>query len=329
VYQSVLGGIQQGAYREYDRVVVHTAKDCEAAPEIDGVSYCFCMRYQRGGPHVFRAVVSLMWVMLRLIPHVIRVASTSQGWEVQGLFGKYVFVLLIAIPRLLRNKVTWVPHNSFSRAGGRLEVWAQRLSSRLCNELVVFVDSEAPKFPFAKAVIKRRLFMFTVDVSSQVRERWRLELESDLRPVILFVGQLRSDKNPRMLLEAVNGLDFACTLVFAGQDKGALDSIHAFRLASIHTLVVESRYLDISDFQGLMRISDLIVCPYAVASQSAVLALASQFGVSSIASDVGGLSEQADRVFELDSVDPVGRLRALISSSLEPKLTLLANGDEK
>jgi hypothetical protein len=52
-------------------------------------------------------------------------------------------------------------------------------------------------------------------------------------------------------------------------------------------------YLDTEDFVALIAAADVVVTPYAVASQSGVLAVAQRLGTPSAALDIGGLGEQA------------------------------------
>jgi glycosyltransferase involved in cell wall biosynthesis len=62
-------------------------------------------------------------------------------------------------------------------------------------------------------------------------------------------------------------------------------------------------YQPLDRFVGAIAAADVVVCPYDVASQSAVLAQARQVGTVSVASAVGGLPELAHEVFPPGDAD--------------------------
>jgi glycosyltransferase involved in cell wall biosynthesis len=133
--------------------------------------------------------------------------------------------------------------------------------------------------------------------------------------VVLFAGQLRTDKNPLLLVEAVNRLDFPICLLFAGQDKGAADQIRQANLHSQHRLIVEDRYLSLAELVAIMQLADVVACPYQVASQSGIVALAMQLGRPVVVSSAGGLSEQSSWSFQLGE-DQSNQLADVLSEIL-------------
>ncbi|MCD1144953.1 glycosyltransferase [Kocuria sp. LUK] len=317
VYQHVLGAIQNGTYDKYSEVVIHTAKDAELTPAFENVAYCHCMRYQRMGPRGLRAVASLFWVLAFMLPHLFVSMLRRPGeWEVQGLFGKGIYTIFVIIPKLGGHKTTFVPHNSFSRNNSKMEIELMRWALRLASRVVVFVDAEINKFDNVRILERRRLWQYLLKVDPATIEEWKERVGASGRPVVAFIGQLREDKNPELLLEAASSISNPLTLVFAGQDKGAVQSIRNFALASHHERIVIDSYLDSVDFQALIMVSTVVVCPYEVASQSGVLALATQLGTPVIASNVGGLSEQADVVFEVGGKDAAAALASALNSFL-------------
>lgn len=313
VYQHVLGAIQNAQYSQFEAIVVHTAKDAEATPYLHAVRYCHCMRYQRKGPRPLRASVSLGWSLLCLLPHLgICIVRSKAHWEIQGLFGKFIYAWIVFVCILLRRDVTFVPHNSFSRSGDTLEKWAMDFSASIASRVVIFVDSEKHNFPTARSITKRTLWQYVAALSAATVQQWDRRLGPDFRPRLLFIGQLRMDKNPTMLIDAANEIDSPLTLVFAGQDKGAGHSIASWPLRSLHDRVMIKDYLSIEDFQALMSVSDILVCPYSIASQSGVVALARQLDKTVVASNTGGLAEQTPYVFEIADDDAHLNLAAVL-----------------
>ncbi|WP_179300746.1 glycosyltransferase [Rhodococcus sp. ACPA4] len=321
VYQHVLGAIQNREFAHYERVVLHTARDAEVTPDLHGLSYCRCMRYQRHGSHPVRAALSLAWVGLLLLPHltVTAIGRRNSDWEIQGLFGKFVYPIMILIAKGAGHRVTWAPHNSFSRNDSGIGLAARQFAGRIADDLVVYVESERSKFN-SSSIELRRLWQYIAPTDDAMIADWRIRLGAG-NPIVVFAGQLRADKNPLLLIEAANRIPDSLTIVFAGQDKGAAAEIQSDVLAEQHTLIFQDRYLELSEFQSLISAADVIVCPYAVASQSGVVAVAVQLGKKVIASNVGGLSEQTPYTFELESGSPATALASAIEAALRQPLS--------
>lgn len=299
VYQHVLGAAQHGSYAEWDRLILHTSKDAEAYPDIPGLEYHLCMRWQRSGPRFWRRTATMGWTLLVLLPHLVGASwLRREDWEVQGQFGRGLYLLFVLIPRLAKRSTSFAPHNSFSRHGRAWEAPLLRIATSLANTTVVYVSSEAMRFPSARAIEQRVLWQYTPGQNKQLSNSWVARLAGH-HPLVLFAGQLRKDKNPLLLIEAANALDFPVCMLFAGQDKGAAEEIRQADLDPRHRLILEDRYLELEELVALMQLADVVVCPYQVASQSGVVALASQLRRPVIVSSAGGLSEQSSWSFDL------------------------------
>ncbi|UKA57994.1 glycosyltransferase [Arthrobacter sp. FW306-2-2C-D06B] len=189
----------------------------------------------------------------------------------------------------------------------------------MATATIVYVTSEASRFPEAPKIERRVLWQYVPTAQEETSGGWHEKLSGG-EPVVLFAGQLRSDKNPLLLVEAVNKLDFSINLVFAGEDKGAASEILAANLDGRHRRLVEPRYLDLAELVSLIKLSDVVVCPYRVASQSGIVALANQLGRSVIVSSAGGLGEQSPLTFELgadQSEQLAVRLKAVLASGID------------
>lgn len=318
VYQHVLGAAEHGTYSEWDRIVLHTSMDAEISPAIPGLEYHKCMRWQRRGPRGLRRVLTIFWTCAVLLPHLAWEAwSKRDDWEVQGQFGRGIYLLFIFVPWALRRRVVFSPHNSFQRSGAAWEDGVLQYATRMAAATIVYVSSEAFRFPAASKIELRVLWQYVPTTAGETRYDWYKKL-SGARPVVLFAGQLRSDKNPLLLVDAVNKLGFSVNLVFAGQDKGAASEILGANLDGRHERFVESRYLDLAELVSLIKFSDVVVCPYRVASQSGVVALANQLGRPVIVSSAGGLGEQSPLTFDLGA-DQSEQLASRLSQVLAPE----------
>lgn len=305
VYQHVLGTLQQ----EEGRYVLHTARDAELSPELVNVQYCRCMRWQRRGPRAVRIIVSLLWVLFRLNPHLGMVASRGVAFELQGQYGLGAHALTMLTLRLRGAKVVYAPHNLFSRSGITTERLALKISTALASSLIVYHQRQENAFP-GRSVEVRRLWQYMPTPSQTTIRAWNSKLES--RRFVLFMGQLREDKRPGILVEAAMRADNSPLLVFLGEDKGSGDELKRALGSSKVDFILEMRYAALDELVYLAERAEAVICPYSQASQSGVAALANQLGTKVIASDEGALALQADVVLVGDHDEAVRQLASLL-----------------
>lgn len=110
----------------------------------------------------------------------------------------------------------------------------------------------------------------------------------------LFVGRIGRYKGLGLLLSAYNALADPAPfpLIIAG--SGALSPQELDLLGELRDqrVVLLNKWLADDEMATLVAAARFVVVPYVAATQSAVIPLASGFGVPSIASDAGGLVEQ-------------------------------------
>jgi glycosyltransferase involved in cell wall biosynthesis len=119
-------------------------------------------------------------------------------------------------------------------------------------------------------------------------EMWRTRLGGS--PLVLMVGFVRPDKRPDLFVSAMTYLS-GCHGAIVGEDHGGIDSVR--QAAADAGITVVEEYLALDDFTAVVAAADVVVCPYDQASQSGVLTVASEFGVPTVATSVGGLKELA------------------------------------
>ncbi|MDP2233921.1 MAG: glycosyltransferase family 4 protein, partial [Actinomycetota bacterium] len=110
----------------------------------------------------------------------------------------------------------------------------------------------------------------------------------------LFVGRIGRYKGLGLLLSAYNALADPAPfpLIIAG--SGALSPQELDLLGELRDqrVMLLNKWLADDEMATLVAAARFVVVPYVAATQSAVIPLASGFGVPSIASDAGGLVEQ-------------------------------------
>lgn len=312
VYQHVLSYALEKA-RDGRRVVLHTARDNELSPVHANLTYCRCMRWQRRGGKYVRQFGSLAWVMFWLLPHLWRTARGRDFWEVQGRFGNGAYLLSILALRARGVEPAFAPHNDFSRDGNALEERARLLSERLSAGTIVFRDGADIGRPRGAVLIRRSLTQYVPEDWTTYLPQWRTRWGSV--PVVLFAGQLRMDKDPALLVRASQLIEQPHLLAFVGEDLGARPAIMEAASEAGVGVDICSAYLPLAEFAAALASARIVVCPYRVASQSGVLALARSLGTTTIASRVGGLTEQADRTFRPgDAADLAAQISAALSA---------------
>jgi glycosyltransferase involved in cell wall biosynthesis len=140
---------------------------------------------------------------------------------------------------------------------------------------------------------------------------------------VLLAGQMRADKGLDVAVRAVaaagNGND-RLLLALVGEDLGALSPTRRLAEELGVTVVWDEGYQPLDRFVAALAAADVVVCPYPVASQSGVLALAHALGRPSVVTDVGGLAELG--TVTVPSGDPAalatGLRRALCGAPPEP-----------
>ncbi len=120
----------------------------------------------------------------------------------------------------------------------------------------------------------------------------KLGIPSDSK-VILFFGFIRDYKGLDLLLEAMNDLDDV-HLIIAGESYGSFEKYQTVIDASkakprIH---VFNKYISDAEVTNYFSAADVCVLPYKGATQSGITAIAHNFDLPVIATDVGGLKEK-------------------------------------
>ena len=121
----------------------------------------------------------------------------------------------------------------------------------------------------------------------------QLASHKDRTPTILFFGRIAPYKGLGALLRSYEEVhkSFPCRLLIAGDGSLAPFKDVIDRLQDV-TLI--NRWIADKEIADIFMGSDLVVLPYASASQSGVIPIAAVFGLPVIATRVGGLSEQIE-----------------------------------
>ncbi|WP_147376262.1 glycosyltransferase [Micromonospora radicis] len=281
-------------------VVVHTADDCDPAPE--PVRLCRCVAWQRASPHrLVRQARTSARYLARTLPHLYRAIDPRDVVHLQGLFA--LTPELISVARRRRATVVTSPHNTFVRSnapgGGRA------LRSALADADRVLVHSAADRRSLIERgvteVAQVPLMQWTPPVDPELVTRWRAELAADGARLALLPGQVRADKNPELFVRALAELPGWRGAV-VGEDLGPGRQVDALVTRTGAAVTTTYRYLSVEEFTALVAAADVVVAPYEIASQSGVLAVAARLGVPTAVVPCGGLAELATVVARDTSV---------------------------
>ena len=277
-------------------VVLHTASDAEdvGAPTVR-TRACF-WRFSGLQPRLLRRVaVTAGWLVVG-VPLCAARFRPGDVVDIHGWFRPWLLAPLAMAARLRRCRLVLTPHNTFSRRARRSAERAMAWMARRADEVVVFSDhdlaalrawgSQGIKAPLLAAPAKA-----DPDLVARWRTRWRAR--GGVRRVVLFAGQIRPDKGLDALVRAAAGWEGDARLAVVGEDVGALRPALGVAGALGVALDVDEGYQPWPQFVAAVAAADVVVCPYRVASQSAILALARVLGRPTVATDVGGLGELA------------------------------------
>jgi len=144
--------------------------------------------------------------------------------------------------------------------------------------------------------------------SASSRRRWRDEWRAgDDMAVVLFAGVIRPEKRLDLLIESARSWPPNRRLAVVGQDRGGWEPAAALAARAGVDVAARIEFVDLDAFAAALVAADVVVAPHAKATQSGVLSLARQLGVSTVAADVGGLPELATRTFSAGDADDLTR----------------------
>jgi glycosyltransferase involved in cell wall biosynthesis len=274
-------------------VVLHTSTDPEAAPA--DVTMCRCIRWHRSSRNRFvRRGLTTASYLGATLPHLWRAIGPDDVVHIQGLFA--LTPELISIARRRRATVVCSPHNIFVRDNA---IGASRSLSHVlgrADRILVYADADVDALrPTSANVGKVPLLQWTPPADPVLVKRWREKLTHDCTRLALMPGQVRRDKNFEVFIEALALMPGWCGAI-VGEDLGPGPDLDRLIERTGAPVTTHFQYIDGEDFVSLIEAADVVVAPYRIASQSAILAVAARLGVPSAAAPTGGLGEFATAV---------------------------------
>jgi glycosyltransferase involved in cell wall biosynthesis len=291
VYQHTLQVAQDLADAGFS-VIVHTATDAEALPPPE-VQYCGCYSWCRTfASRRIRLIVMVTRFLFRTLPHLALV-TRGKLVHIEGLFAKGLFATCVAILHRTAAQCVFSPHNTFSRSGSSIEMWALRFSVRHADICVCFSNADRRRLleMGARRVEVAPLVQYSPTPESDAVDRWRARLSGPAKHLVVLAGQIRRDKGVADFLSAAAALVPRKDISFAivGEDSGyAATALEICDQARLDVTVV-AEYLELAEFVAVLRAADLVVAPYHRASSSGVVSLAARVGTPAVAYPVGGL----------------------------------------
>jgi glycosyltransferase involved in cell wall biosynthesis len=242
------------------------------------------------------------------------VARSDDRLHIHGPFKPPLLAATVVAARIRRRRVSFSPHNTFSRQNRLVDAELLRWAARCADATFVYstADAAVVRGWGARPVVSF-LLQYVPAIDEAERARWRARWRGST--VVLFAGQVRRDKRLDLLIEASRVWRSGALLAVVGRDAG--DAEHCRLLAERLGAEVDwtLEYVPLPSFLAAIAAADVVSCPYGRASQSGVLAAAAQLGTPTVATAVGGLAELATVV-----VPPVADARALaqaIDAALE------------
>lgn len=291
VYQHSVALAQLMATHGATPPLLHTATDHEDLG--DRVDRCTCFTWLRHARRLRGPRITLAF-LLGTLPHLVR-GGRRVVW-MQGVFKPALTLLLLAVLRLRGCTTVFSPHNLFSRSAGLGEEWLIGRCVLVAHHVVVYNAVDRARLAArGRSAWLLPLVQVAPPVPPETTEAWRRRLPAD-RPVVSAVGQIRADKNLPLLLEAA--AKAGVSVVVVGPDTGGLTQARACADALDVDAHFYPGYHPLVDLGAVIALTGVVACPYAVASQSGVARLARAYGAVIVASDVGGLREEADVVIE-------------------------------
>jgi glycosyltransferase involved in cell wall biosynthesis len=286
-------------------VTLHTSAQHEEV-ELGDVKVCRCIwwPHDRQNTKKRRALIAAR-LLTGGLRHVDRAAEPGSIIHVEGgTASGLLTALTLLMARRRRRHVVYSPHNTFSRRS-TVDAAMLHLCLQLSDQAIGYSQSDVAALNSAGVEARFSPLIQLVPLpSDEAKADWRRRWEvPEDGKAVLFAGQIRPDKRLDLLVRSAAAWPEDRRLAVVGQDRGAWDSC----LALADELGVEVSatlgFASLDDFTAAIAAADVLVAPYERASQSGVLSIARQVGVPSIASDIGGLGELADRTVPMHDVD--------------------------
>ena len=224
-------------------------------------------------------------------------------WSVLTFIKGLVFVIELALVRLLRIRIVWTIHNIIDHESRHqaLELFFNRVVSRLCQALIVHSQSARNKVIVAyKITDQRNIFVIphgnyigwydNTITSGQARNKLGID-QDDV--VLLCFGLLRPYKG---IIEFIDAFKKAVLpglkLIIAGKPiNEKFANILNSQCQAENSISLVFGYMPSEDVQIYMNASDIVVLPYRHFLTSGTALLAMSFGKPIIAPETGSLKE--------------------------------------
>jgi glycosyltransferase involved in cell wall biosynthesis len=303
-------------------VTLHTSAQHEPV-DLPGVRICTCVWWPRDRPRgALRNPLIAARFAARTLPHLHRALAPGTILHVEGgVVSGLLTALTLAVVDQRRCAVVYSPHNTFSRRG-RLD----RLVLRLC---LLFAQSSVAYSQIDVAMLRSRGMHATLSPLVQLVPapepervaRWRAAWDAQAgEQVVLFAGDIRPDKRLDLLVRAAADWPPERRVAVVGRDRNHLRECRELARELGVELHAHDEFVALEDFTAALAAADVVVAPYDRASQSGVLSVAGQLGTPTVAAQVGGLAELADRTFAPG--DP-----AALTQAVEAELASGGRGD--
>jgi len=286
-------------------VTLHTSAQHEEV-ELGDVKVCRCIwwPHERQMTKGRRALIAAR-LLTSGLRHVDRAAEPGSIVHVEGgTASGLLTALTLLAARRRRRHVVYSPHNTFSRRN-RVDAAMLHLCLQLSHQAIGYSHSDVAALNSAGVEARfspliQLVPLPTAEAKADWRGRWNVP---EGGKAVLFAGQIRPDKRLDLLVRSAAAWPADRRLAVVGQDRGAWDDCRALADELGVDVSATLGFASLDDFTAAIAAADVLVAPYERASQSGVLSIARQVGVPSIASDIGGLGELADRTVPMHDVD--------------------------
>ena len=217
--------------------------------------------------------------------------------------------VFVKIAKIKKEKVIFLIHDAVPHSGdwwpnSRSIRWRIRKADALVT-LSTFVTSQLKQSNINIPILTLWHPIFNFDRNKlHVNNRFFVHFPNN-KPILLFIGRIKSYKGLEVLLAKENEINQLCNLVIAGEGRIPKQ----FNFATII-----NKWLSDYEFTELINLSQILIFPYKDASQSGIIPIAINFKKYIITSNAGALIEQIgsyENVEFFNFEDPDTLIRAI------------------
>lgn len=242
--------------------------------------YLICGRNRSWWPFTWLLWICVYFHIWFYHADILHIVWQLKGWE----------KILFYLPGVAKKVMTvHDPLQHSSTINERMEENARLKSFKWADFFMLLNEQQVDVFSKTYNIEKNRIFVSKLGAYDSIKYLNIPKKSVSDKPYILFFGQIIPHKGIEYLMDAMLKVNEQCNnvnLLIAGKGKIYFNMT---KYAGKEFIIIENRYIGITELVGMVSNSLFVVCPYKDATQSGVVQTAFALDIPIVATNVGAL----------------------------------------